>query len=259
MRITCLVDNERLNDGFESEHGLSLYIETGKHKILFDMGQSALFYENALRLGIDLSDVDIAVVSHGHYDHGGGLEVFLRINKKAPVYIHKLAFGEYYNGTEKYIGLNPALKTEKRLVFTNDVTAIDKGLTLYDLNRESDNFVFQPQGLNEKVSGEFIPDRFLHEQYLLIEENGKSVLISGCSHKGIESITNCFLPDVLIGGFHFSKMALDENLQKHCESISRFNTKFFTCHCTGKTVFDFMANTAENVEYLSCGDSLTIL
>ncbi len=259
MKITCLVDNESLNDNFKSEHGLSLYIETETLKILFDMGQTTLFYENALRLGIDLSEVDLAVVSHGHYDHGGGLEHFLKLNNKATVYIHKLAFGEYYNGTEKYIGLKPELSTEKRLIFTNDVTEIDKGLTLFDLNRDSADFIIQPQGLNEKINGEFIPDKFLHEQYLFIEEKGKSVLISGCSHKGIENITNRFLPDVLIGGFHLSKMPLDESLKIRAEKLSRYNTKFFTCHCTGKAVFDFMANTAKNVEYLFGGESLNIL
>ncbi|MBE6692845.1 MAG: MBL fold metallo-hydrolase [Ruminococcaceae bacterium] len=258
MKITCLVDNESLNDNFKSEHGLSLYIETENRKILFDMGQTTLFNENALHLGIDLSQVDLAVVSHGHYDHGGGLEHFLKLNNKATVYIHNLAFGEYYNGTEKYIGLKPSLLPEKRFVFTNGVTKIDKGLTLFDLNRDSADFFIQPQGLNEKINGEYIPDKFLHEQYLLIEENSKSVLISGCSHKGIENITNFFMPDVLIGGFHFSKMPLDENLKMRARQLSEYNTKFYTCHCTGKTVFDFMKNIAKNVEYLSCGSSIVI-
>ena len=68
-----------------SEHGLSLFIETEEHKILFDMGQSDAFIKNALSLGIDIAKVDIAVISHGHYDHGGGLRYFLELNRSAPI------------------------------------------------------------------------------------------------------------------------------------------------------------------------------
>ncbi|MBQ2720991.1 MAG: MBL fold metallo-hydrolase, partial [Clostridia bacterium] len=105
MTVTTLVENTAINDNFCSEHGLSLYIEVKGLRILFDMGQTELFAENAEKLGIDLENVDIAVISHGHYDHGGGLKKFLEINKKAPVYISRFAFEPHYNGSEKYIGL----------------------------------------------------------------------------------------------------------------------------------------------------------
>ena len=82
MRITCLAENTACN-GFEAEHGLSLYIETNGNRILFDMGQTDLFSGNAEKLGIDLNTVDFAVISHGHYDHGGGLRKFLEINQKS--------------------------------------------------------------------------------------------------------------------------------------------------------------------------------
>ena len=77
MRIISLVENTSVNDAIKAEHGLSLYIESKNYKILFDMGQTDLFLKNAKRLGVDLSQVDIAILSHGHYDHGGGLEEFL--------------------------------------------------------------------------------------------------------------------------------------------------------------------------------------
>ena len=76
MKISVLAENTACDNLFDCEHGLSLYIDTGKNKILFDMGQSNLFEKNAEKLGIDLSEVDIAILSHGHYDHGGGLKRF---------------------------------------------------------------------------------------------------------------------------------------------------------------------------------------
>lgn len=99
MRITCLIENTASDEKFIAEHGLSLYVETDKAKILFDMGQSDAFVSNADKLGINLSDVDLAILSHGHYDHGGGLRKFLDINKNAPVYINRYAFEPRYNGT----------------------------------------------------------------------------------------------------------------------------------------------------------------
>ena len=77
MKITSLLENTPCRDDMHIEHGLSLYIETAHHKILFDMGQTDLFAQNAKNLGISLTEVDYAVLSHGHYDHGGGLAAFL--------------------------------------------------------------------------------------------------------------------------------------------------------------------------------------
>ena len=89
MRISVLCENTAYKKEFEGEHGLSLLISTDKHKILFDAGQTDLFLRNGARLGEDLKDVDMVVLSHGHYDHGGGLFKFLSLNDKAKVYINK--------------------------------------------------------------------------------------------------------------------------------------------------------------------------
>ena len=73
MKITVLCENTSCREGIDFEHGLSLFIETKEKNILFDMGASELFARNAQKLGVDISSADIAVISHGHYDHGGGL------------------------------------------------------------------------------------------------------------------------------------------------------------------------------------------
>ncbi len=258
MKLTSLLENTSACEGIRAEHGLSLYIETRGHKLLFDMGQTDLFYQNAGALGVALSDVDLAVLSHGHYDHGGGLLKFLEINEKAPVYVSRYAFGPYYNGTEKYIGLDLALMGKKRLVYTDGMTVIGEGLTLYSCNGKARRYDLGSFGLNRKEGERFLPDEFLHEQYLLIEEEGKRVLISGCSHKGILNIAGWFEPDVLVGGFHFSKLPLDDTLKQYAEILNSHKTKYYTCHCTGTEQFAFMKQYMDHMEYLSCGQTIEV-
>ena len=89
MKIVTLIENLADSPGLVAEHGLSLYIDTGDKKILFDTGQSGLFIQNAQKLGVDVSEIDALVISHGHYDHTGGLRPFLEVNKKAKVFAKK--------------------------------------------------------------------------------------------------------------------------------------------------------------------------
>lgn len=258
MKITVLCENTSSNTIFEAEHGLSLYIETENRKILFDMGQSDLYVRNAEKLNINLSEVDVAVLSHGHYDHGGGLEKFLEINNKAQVYLSKYSFEPHYNGDEKYIGLDVKLRDNPRLVFTDDVYKIEDGLTLYSCNNRSQKFNLGSFGLNMMENNKLVPDDFRHEQYLLIEEKGRKVLISGCSHKGILNIVNWFDADILVGGFHFSKLSLDDTLKGYAEYLDNFNTDFYTCHCTGVEQFEFMKKYMRKLAYISAGEIINI-
>lgn len=258
MKITTLLENTTKRADLSAEHGLSLYIETGGRRILFDMGQTDLFVENAKTLGIDLSTVDLAVLSHGHYDHGGGLRKFLEINDRAPVYMSQYAFFPHYNGTEKYIGLDVSLSDDPRIVFTGDTHRIDASLCLFSCNDRERNYPLNPFGLTEKTGDSLIPDDFRHEQYLLVEEDGKRVLISGCSHKGILDIMDWFSPDVLVGGFHFSKMPLGEELEEMAKTLARYPTVFYTCHCTGTAQLEFMKRYMPDLHGLSCGKHIIL-
>jgi len=259
MRITVLAENTCNKGGFETEHGLSLYIETERKKILFDMGQTGLFAENAKKMDVDLSEIDVAILSHGHYDHGGGIETFICLNSKAPIYTNVNAFGDYYNGTEKYIGLDKKLRTSERFIFVDDAFEIDNGMTLFSCNNRKREFDLGSFGLTKLNNDEFLDDDFFHEQYLMIEEKGKRILISGCSHKGILNIEKWFSPDVLVGGFHFSKLPLDETLGGYADFLNSFETKFYTCHCTGVEQFEFMKKRIKNLEYISTGDRVDVL
>ena len=257
MIIKVLTENTAVSSKFKAEHGLSLYIETNGHKILFDTGQTDAFAYNAKALGIDLSDIDIAVLSHGHYDHGGGIIKFTELNSKAKIYMNRYAFQPYYNGTEKYIGLDLSLQNCERIVFVDDVLTLDKGLVLKSCNEN--DYTCDSCGLNVKQNGEFIPDKFRHEQYLEVTENDKKILISGCSHKGILNIVKWFEPDYLVGGFHFMKIEDDKLLERNAKALSEFNTTYFTCHCTGVEQYEFLKKLMrDKLNYISCGQEIIL-
>ncbi len=257
MRITVLVENTAVGEELGAEHGLSLFIETDRYNILFDMGQSDLFEKNAKLLEIDLSKVDFAVLSHGHYDHGGGLEHFLRINERAPIYLSPHAFEEHYHGKKRYIGLDPSLKKEKRLNFVENTTEILPQITLFP-RLEKQEIPILSGGLTRKEEDVFLEEDFRHEQYMMIEEKGKRVLFSGCSHRGVLNICKEFCPDILIGGFHFSKLGLDERLEQMTEELSQLPIRYYTCHCTGKKQYEFMKQRMYHLSYLAVGDILKV-
>lgn len=258
MQITALVENTAGEERFGKEHGLSLFLQIQGRKILFDMGQTRLFLENARKLGLDLEEAEAAVLSHGHYDHGGGLAAFLEINRRAKVYVSRYAFEPHYHGLEKYIGLDPALAGSPRLVFAGDREELGPGLTLFSCNEERREHDLGSFGLEVLENGALVPDSFRHEQYLLAEEEGRRVLFSGCSHKGILDIVRWFRPDVLVGGFHFSKLPLDERLEEYARYLNRFPTEYYTCHCTGLPQFEYMRRFMDRLHYLSGGETIQV-
>ncbi|MBQ1493041.1 MAG: MBL fold metallo-hydrolase, partial [Blautia sp.] len=136
MRIINLVENTEGAEHCPAEHGLCFYIETERHKLLMDTGQSELLVKNADTLGIDLSQVDTVVISHGHYDHGGGLEAFFGVNEKAKVYIQKSARGAFYStgypGEEAhYIGLSEGVLSSERVFWLEGDMCLDEELSLF--------------------------------------------------------------------------------------------------------------------------------
>lgn len=244
MKLTVLTENTACREGLTAEHGLSLYLETEGYKILFDMGQSDAFLHNAEALGIDLSAVDFAVLSHGHYDHGGGLAAFFGCNDHAPVYVSSRAFAPHYYGAERYIGLDPALASHERIHPVEDALALGEGILLTHC---PDACLAEPvddAGLTVKRDGALCPEDFAHEQYLLVRDEGRRVLISGCSHRGVLNLHRHFAPDVLIGGFHL--MNLDPEgpgrarLEETAARLMSPPTLCFTGHCTGEAQYAFL-------------------
>ena len=265
MKLQVLIENTAADASLCAEHGLSLYLETGKHKILFDFGQSDGLVHNARRMGVSLADVDLAVLSHGHYDHGGGIAAFLACNSKAPVYLSRHAFAPCYNGQGRYIGLDPALKTCPRLVFVDDALPIGDGLTLHACNSCDRPWPFPSFGLSVQEGALRRPDDFAHEQYLLVREGERTILLSGCSHKGVLNALSWFSPDVFIGGFHFMKLD-PENPQDRdaldraaAQMLAAPTKQYYTGHCTGQAQLDYLqARMGPRLKALTTGAAFVV-
>ena len=273
MRIINLMENTPGNKGCKYEHGLSFYIETKQHKLLVDTGASAAFIENAKKLGVDLKAVDTVVLSHGHYDHGGGLLAFMEMNSNARVYIRDKAFGEFYHvdpNKERYIGIDSRIKASEQVAPVKDNLQIDEELFLFT---HVTGRKLWPSGnleLKEKTENGWIQDEFEHEQYLIITEDDKKVLISGCAHNGILNIMDKAIeilgkaPDVVISGFHMmqKKGYSDEdlkNIRETAHALQEWPTIYYTGHCTDQLPFETMKEIMdEQVRYVHCGDEIKL-
>ena len=272
MTITSLSENTS-RTGLPAEHGLSLHIRTDDgRQILFDMGQGRLFAENAERLGVGLSKVELAVVSHGHYDHGGGLAHFLRVNNTATVYVNRHAFEPHYSlrgQSLAYIGLAPKQEKSGRVVCCEGTTRIGTGMLLFnDVRRDSP----APPG-NRWLFGPArnVHDDFRHEQSLLIIEGEKTVLFAGCAHSGIENIIAAATqaagqpPTHVFAGMHLIKSGLTEAEEaEHIRALAgrlaaHESCRYVTMHCTGLPQYARLkALLGDAISYLSCGDQMVI-
>lgn len=256
----------------------SLCTETRGHKILFDLGPDDSFAKNAKKLGVDVSAVDTVIISHGHYDHGGGLGTFLKLNDKAKIFIKKSAFQKYYVKIGKiiphYIGLDRKYENDPRFVFTEDCTVIDEELTVFSgVQSHAMSSRLANGSLFSKPAHRLEPDKFEHEQYLIISDYYSRTLVTGCSHKGIINILDFYSQKFgysdrvltnVIGGFHLFNPAGNKTedkafVKKLAEMLNEYDVTFHTCHCTSEKLFFDMAETmGEKLHYLSTGNNLLI-
>ena len=271
MRITALLENTTIDSTLEPKHGLSLYIETAKHKVLFDLGPDETYMQNAQKMGINLAEVDTAVISHGHYDHGGGLAGFLSLNDNARIFLHRKAFEPHYHKvrfSKKYIGLDQKIADSKRFTFVDDTMLIDDELFLFsDIEGQFDTK--SHRALLKKTRDGYKRDDFTHELCLIATEGDKSVLFSGCSHRGINNILiaadkHSSAIRAVFGGFHLmnpttKKSEPVEVVEKLAGELSARNTEYYTCHCTGKSAFETIHGImGDIVRYLSTGEVVVI-
>ena len=274
MFIKVLVENRTSSPDLACEHGLSLFLETNKHKILFDMGGSTAFLENAKKMGVNLSLVDIAILSHGHSDHGGGLPVFLDFNKRANIYIHEKAAEGHYarRSNEKIaaIGISPQVMGGPKVVCTNGDWQVDDGILLFSTVEKRRLCSTANDVLLAKQDDEYVKDSFEHEQNLLLTENGKKILVTGCAHRGIVNIMERAMElaggplDVVIGGFHLSNPSTgvceaETTIAGVAEYLNSFPTKYYTFHCTGLEAYKKLkVLLGDKISYLETGNMLEI-
>ena len=293
MKITVLIEDTRIDKRLFKELGLSLFIETPDARILMDTGQSGKFIDNTEKLGVDISQIEACVISHAHYDHGGGLERFFCRNDLAPVFLHQKAMGQY-------VKLPEPLSSESRVPIQS-VSPFPKsiGLDLPLMSRHNDRIHFItrseqilnniyivteishhheiPQGNRQLFSLQkelFQRDDFRHEMILAIKEKDGIVLFSGCCHNGILNMihrANDYFGGVpikgVVGGFHLIKKpgepqtactpsALEEIANIFIENNIK---KIYTGHCTGRQAYDALkTRLGSRLQRLSTGKSFNI-
>jgi 7,8-dihydropterin-6-yl-methyl-4-(beta-D-ribofuranosyl)aminobenzene 5'-phosphate synthase len=260
VRVTTLVDNQRSPDDprLVAEWGLSLCVEVNGRHILVDMGASDAFARNAERLSVDIAAIDAAIVSHHHYDHGGGLRRFLELNDHAGIYLGTTPVGEptvrLLGFINKSIGLDQALfaRHAHRFHFVSQRTEVLPGVFVLP---GSGGQHARPAGnrhLYLKRGGDFIHDDFRHEIVVAIRERDALVILTACSHNGllnmVETVQTEF-PGVpvkaVIGGFHLAGLPPFGGMSESAHVVKEMGHAVLDCgigttytgHCTGKKAF----------------------
>lgn len=278
MKIKVLVENTKENSKLKAVHGLCLYIEMDKYKILFDLGPSSVLRKNSDILGVNLNAVDSVVLSHGHIDHCGGIKTFRNINSKADIYLHATSNSMFRYKLNSLISIpvynKYLLKNESVLKPITQVSGSYQlnpySTILCNFNKKSKKPVTN-KGLEIKFD-KWEEDSFDHEMALLLNYKDKTVLFTGCSHNGLKNIvvsvkeeTGLNHIDYVIGGFHIidpinKKFVKDEYFSELVKFINNEKkTMFYTGHCTGSVALTYLKELCPGkVKKLSTGKIINI-
>jgi 7,8-dihydropterin-6-yl-methyl-4-(beta-D-ribofuranosyl)aminobenzene 5'-phosphate synthase len=280
MRVTALIeDTKPENTDFFIEKGLSLHIQRDDDSILFDTGATGKFVDNANKLGINLQDVDVTAISHGHIDHGGGLRRFMHVNHTSPVYLRTHADGDHFKAfsiVKRDISLDKALFADyaDRIRLINEFTELAKdAYLLTDFKTKYPTPVGQKY-LYTKKGNQLVHDDFPDELMMVIREDDGLTIFSSCSHHGVLNMVDAAVEKfrntpikALFGGFHFvSRLFLNTmaETKTSVEYIGRKLTEYpiekvFTGHCTGRKAYPILKNVMGNkVDYFATGNSVEL-
>lgn len=271
MKIKILLENQKSDENLISKHGLSLYIEHMDKKIIFDTGPDDSFIKNAEKLKVDIAAVDYLIISHGHMDHGGGLQAFLDYNKKAQIIISKHAFEKYYASLfgilKIFVGLDSKVMNERFILVDEQYNFDPCGFVFSNVNSKELTSELN-DSLYVKEGNKYQNDEFKHEINLILKEDNRLILIGGCSHKGIVNIIekskeiNACYPEIVIAGLHLNNPMMIRK-KNNKEFITRlgirlkeYQTKFYTYHCTGDYAVSVLKDILGNqIQTLRTGDS----
>jgi 7,8-dihydropterin-6-yl-methyl-4-(beta-D-ribofuranosyl)aminobenzene 5'-phosphate synthase len=256
LQITTLSENTAGMGHFLAEWGLSILIETAGRKILFDTGQSISASHNADLLGIDLTKINKIVLSHGHYDHTGGLRQILhRIKREIEIIAHPDIWQAKYatrEGEEKYIGIPFHRQTLENLgaKFKESKKAVrisDNIITTGEIPMVTDYEEIEPY-LVVKEEKRFQPDKLLDDQALIINTKPGLVVILGCAHRGIintlyhaRKLTGVKKIYMVLGGCHLMD-ATEERIWLTIAALKELGVqRIGVSHCTGLAAAGIMA------------------
>jgi len=245
VRIKILVDNEAVRADLHGEHGLSLWIEyKGKH-VLFDTGQTRLLVRNAQEVGIDLARTDAIILSHGHYDHTGGLSSVIDMVPEVKTYLHPAATEPRFSqkaSTAKSIGMPDSAQEalqSSHVVWTATPAQLFPGMAVTGQVPRRNDF--------EDVGGAFFvdqncrnPDELLDDQSLSIESASGLIVVLGCAHSGVVNVldyisrlTGRETVYALIGGMHLQN-ASTMRIAKTIQALRKYEIQeIVPLHCTG--------------------------
>ncbi len=282
MRVTTLVENDPGPDRNATvpAFGLSLFVETATARVLFDMGPSKVFADNAAALGVDLAHLDAAVVSHHHFDHGGGLAGFLEINDGAPVFLRDAPFApRWFKGLavlRRRIGLDLGLidRGRERIELVGSAREIASGCHLLteigdEHGRPRGNrhlYVESDRGLE--------PDPFDHELVMVVVEDDGMVVLTGCSHSGVLNMVDAARSafpgtpvKAVFGGFHLIGVPLFDSMAASRDEVravgramlERVSGTTYTGHCTGRKGFRVLESVmGDAIEKIDTGSRVEV-
>jgi len=257
LQITTLSENTAGLGGFLGEWGLSILVETEKLNILFDTGKSISASHNAELLGIDLSQIDKIVLSHGHSDHTGGLrQILRRMRKEIEIIAHPdiwaVKYGRREGQEDKYIGIPFHRQTLESLgarfnLTTESVRLTGNIMTTGEIPMVTDYEEIEPYLVVKEDAG-FKRDKLLDDQALIINTEPGLAVILGCAHRGIintlyhaQQLTGVKTIDTVLGGCHLMD-ASEERVWLTIAALKELGVqRLGVCHCTGLPASAIMA------------------
>ncbi len=251
MRITIICENTVGRRVGLGEHGFSAFIEMNEKKYLFDTGAGHSVVKNSLELDKDLRTVNKIFLSHGHFDHTGGLPEVLKLTGKVDVHAHPSVFldrihliKENEKEIRKFVGLPYKKKYLESLgahfIFNTNFIEVEKGIFLTGEVPRKTSFEKADPLLFADIDGEIRQDVFSDDQSLILDSERGLILILGCAHSGMINIINYVTERTgkdkfyaIVGGTHLDFLT-PEQLEESIKTLKRIKIeKIGVCHCTG--------------------------